>query len=285
MTVETPDGRRLGCMASGRGKAAVVGDRVRLEGGREGQLVVEVAPRETEFVRADALGRRAQVLAANVTRVFVVCAVEPPLREGLIDRYIVAAERAGAEAHVVFNKLDLLDDDEELDEEVRERLAVYPPLGYPVHFASAHDGRGIDGLRAAIVGQTGIFVGHSGVGKTSLLNALDPGLGERVQELSEGSGRGRHTTTTSALYRLPGGGEIIDSPGVRAFGLWGIEPDEVKLHFVEFGEYAQQCKFANCTHDHEPGCAVVDAVEAGHIHPERYESYLRIRDSLLHPER
>lgn len=282
LTIETPAGERRCYVVHGRGKTAVVGDEVFVERGPDGEgRVVDVAPRRTALVRADALNRRPQVLAANVTRIFVVCSIEPPLREGLIDRYLVAAHRAGIEAHVVFNKLDLLDGDPELAGEVRERLAVYPPLGYPVHFVSAVDGRGLDGLRAALDGQTGIFVGHSGVGKTSLLNALDPGLGERVQALSEATGRGRHTTTTSALYHLPGGGEVIDSPGVRGFGLWDMDPDEVKDHFVEFLEHAPACRFADCTHVHEPGCAVVAAVERGDIHPDRYESYLRIRDSLL----
>ncbi len=278
LTVATADGRRRGCEASGAGKGAVVGDDVFLDPSKT--VVVGVAPRRSELVRADALNRRAQVLAANLTRIFVVCAVEPPLREGLVDRYLVAAHRAGVDAEIVYNKLDLLDGDPELDEEVRTRLGVYPPIGYPVHYVSAHDGRGVDELRAAIAGQTGIFVGHSGVGKTSLLNALDPGLGERVQELSWGSMRGRHTTTTSALYTLPGGGEIIDSPGVRGFGLWGIDPREVRHHFVEFVELARACRFADCTHEHEPGCAVIEAAEAGEIDPDRYESYLRICQSL-----
>lgn len=281
-TVEIDGGGTIDCVARGRGKQAVVGDRVRFEDDADNEmaqgLVTGIGERRSALVRADALGRRAQVLAANLDRVFVVCAVEPPIREGLIDRYLVAAHAQGIAASVVFNKLDLAYDDER--EEIEEMLSVYPPLGYPVLATSAEDGRGLEALRAATRDQCSIFVGHSGVGKTSLLNALDPGLGERVQALSYASGRGQHTTTTSALYRLPGGGEVIDSPGVRGFALWGIDADAVRHHFPEFVERAPNCKFADCRHVHEPQCAVLDALEEGAVAESRYDSYLKIRASL-----
>lgn len=282
-TVEADDGARIDCIARGRAKKAVVGDRVRFEPDVSNEmaegLVTAIGERRSALVRADALGRRAQTLAANIDRVFIVAAVEPPLREGLIDRYLVAAHAQGIAATVVFNKVDLLEPDEA--EEVGARLAVYPPLGYPVLFASAESGHGVDELRVATRGLCSIFVGHSGVGKTSLLNALDPGLGERVQALSAASGRGQHTTTTSALYALPGGGEVIDSPGVRGFALWGIDADAVRAHFPEFVELAVQCRFADCRHLEEPQCRVVEAVEEGEIADSRYDSYLKIRESLL----
>lgn len=282
-TVETDAGERVDCVVRGRKQDVVVGDRVRFEPDVDNEmaagLITAVAPRESALVRADALGRRAQVLAANLDRVFVVCAVEPPVREGLIDRYLVAAHAQGLEAAIVFNKLDLAEP-EELDE-IREMLDVYPALGLELLYVSAEDGTGLDALREATRGRCSIFVGHSGVGKTSLLNALDPGLGERVQDLSVASGRGQHTTTTSALYALPGGGEVIDSPGVRGFGLWGIDADAVRHHFPEFVERAPGCKFADCRHIHEPQCAVLAALDAGEIAESRYDSYLKIRASLM----
>lgn len=282
-TVETDDGERVDCVARGRGKRAVVGDRVVFERGVDNEmaegLVTDVGPRAGALVRADALGRRAQVLAAHLDHIFVVVAPEPPLREGLIDRYLVAADMQGIDASIVFNKLDLVDDPEEL-EDTRDRLAVYPPLGHAVYFVSAHAGEGLDALRAATRERCSIFVGHSGVGKTSLLNALDPGLGERVQALSESSGRGQHTTSTSALYALPGGGEVIDSPGVRGFALWGVDPASLKQHFPEFVERERACKFADCSHIHEPGCAVIEALDDDEIASSRYDSYLKILESL-----
>ncbi len=281
MTVET-DSALVPCIGHGPGKGAVVGDRVWFSRDADTDMadgvVRDVAPRDSELVRAGSMGRRAQILAANVDTVFVVVSVEPPLREGLIDRYLAAAHQAGIDARVLFNKVDVLDDQGLID--VLERLRVYPEVGYPLHLTSAVTLQGVDGLREALVGRCSIFVGHSGVGKTSLLNVLDPGLGERVQALSGSSGRGQHTTTGSELYTLPSGGDVIDSPGVRAFGLWGMEPEEVKDCFVEFAARAGECRFADCQHLAEPGCAVKAGLEAGELSAARYESYLRIRESI-----
>ncbi|MCK6573899.1 ribosome small subunit-dependent GTPase A [Myxococcota bacterium] len=271
------DGERRPCTARGQGKGAVVGDDVTVDG----EVVTGFAARRSELVRVDALGDRPHVIAANVDVMFIVCAVEPPLREGLIDRYLVAAHAARIAPVIVFNKTDLwLDDDPEDEEDFRERLSPYPPLGVPVIYTSAQENKGLAAVRKALKGRLGIFVGHSGVGKTSLLNALVPGLGHKTQELSEQSGRGRHTTTHTELFRVPGGGEVIDSPGIRAFGLWAIPPDQVRHHFVEFAKFAGQCRFMDCIHDREPGCAIKDAVEREVISPFRYEAYLRIKDSL-----
>ena len=281
MTVETDDAL-VPCVGHGPGKGAVVGDRVWFSLDADTDMadgvVRAVAPRDTELIRSDAMGRRAQVLAANVDRVFVVVSVEPPLREGLIDRYLASAHQAGIDARVLFNKIDLLDDEGLID--VLERLRVYPEIGYPLHLTSAASGQGVDALREALVDRCSIFVGHSGVGKTSLLNALDPGLGERVQTLSGSSGRGQHTTSTSALYTLPGGGDVIVGVGVRAFGLWGIDPEDVKDCFVEFAGRAPDCRFGDCQHVAEPGCAVKAGLEAGELSAARYESYLRMRESI-----
>lgn len=283
LTVACADGTTCECVARGKGKGTVIGDRVRFIEGADTEmaegLVVEIEPRDRVLVRANALGRREQVLAANLDHIFVVVTIEPPLREGLIDRYVVAAHQQGIDASIVFNKVDLLTDADAI-EDVGDRLAPYPALGYPVYFVSAAARKGLGDLRTALQSKCSIFVGHSGVGKTSLLNALDPGLGERVQQLSDSSGRGRHTTSASMLHTLPGGGEVIDSPGVRGFGLWDLEPEALRDHFVEMAQRAGQCRFKDCQHLSEPGCAVLAAVESGEIAQSRHDSYVRIRESL-----
>ena len=285
--VEAGD-EEITCVARGKGKRAVVGDVVRFIDNADTDLargvITEHEPRESELIRADALGRRAQAIAANLDRIFVVVANEPPLREGLIDRYLVTAEAQGLETHIVFNKVDLIADDPEAIADVGQRLAAYPPLGYPVHFVSAATGHGIAELQAALADQCSIFVGHSGVGKTSLLNALCPGLTEPVNVLSAASGRGQHTTTTAQMYRLDNGGEVIDSPGIRSFGLWGMPAEDVRLYFVEFNELSDECRFSDCQHISEPKCAVLAALEEGAISAVRYASYLRIRESLSAPD-
>jgi ribosome biogenesis GTPase / thiamine phosphate phosphatase len=284
LIVETEAGALVRCVAQGRRKTVVVGDNVGFAPDTETTLaqglVLEVLERRSALTRADALGRREQILAANIDTIFIVVCTEPPLREGLIDRYLVAAEMQGIDAEIVFNKVDLIASDPEQLEEVAARLAAYPPLGYPVHFVSAHAGHGVNELAGAFEEQTSILVGHSGVGKTSLLNALNPVLAERVNELSDSSGRGQHTTSASALYHLPGGGDVIDSPGVRAFAIWDLDPRELRDYFVEMKALVKACKFGDCQHMHEPGCAVLEALEEGDIAASRYESYLKIRESL-----
>jgi len=286
--VETEEEARLACVARGKGKRSVVGDLVRFIDHADTDLarglIIDHEPRESELIRADALGRRAQAIAANLDRIFVVVANEPPLREGLIDRYLVTAEAQGLETHIVFNKVDLIAEDPDAIAEIGHRLAAYPPLGYPVHFVSAATGHGIAELRDALADQCSIFVGHSGVGKTSLLNVLCPGLAEPVNVLSAASGRGQHTTTTAQMYRLDNGGEVIDSPGIRSFGLWGMPTEDVRLYFVEFNEISDECRFSDCQHIREPKCAVLAALEEGAISEVRYASYLRIRDSLDAPD-
>lgn len=286
LTVEGSDGRRFDCVAKGRGKRAVVGDRVyvQADAGTElaEHLVIGYAPRETELARADAFGRRAKVIAANVDQLWVVVAIEPPLRPGLIDRLLVAAEAQGIEAGIIFNKIDLLSP--ALRAEIKPLLDVYRHIGYPVLDVSAHSGEGLEALQAALNAHTSVLVGHSGVGKTSLLNALCPGLVERVQALSEASGRGIHTTTAAALFTLPTGGEIVDSPGVRTFALWDVDPEALRDYFVEFVPFAEACRFSNCRHVNEPNCAVKAAVEAGQISELRYDSYLRMRATLAGEE-
>ena len=276
-------GAELPCIARGHGKAAVVGDAVHFiwEQSELGcGVVVAVELRENALVRADALGRRPQTLAANLDRLWVVSALDPPPKSGLIDRYLVAAHANHIPVGLILNKVDLFMDVEHV-EELESLLRPYRQLKLPILLLSALEGDGVDELRAALRGQRSAFVGHSGVGKTSLLNALVPGLDEPVNEVSEATGKGQHTTTTSTLYTLESGGELIDSPGIRGFGLWGMSPIELKDHFVEFLQYAPECYFNNCVHLHEPDCAVLNALEAGEIDIDRYDAYVRIYEDLL----
>jgi ribosome biogenesis GTPase len=203
--------------------------------------------------------------------VVVVAVADPPLHPGLIDRYLIAIERGGAGAAICVNKCELGSGDT-----IEPVLKPYRSLPAPVVICSAHTGAGIDDLRAIIAGKLCVFVGHSGVGKSSLLNALLPGAGAATGGVSEVTGKGRHTTTRSQIYDLTGGARVIDTPGVREFGLWKLDLAEVRLYFHDFDEAAASCRFSDCTHLHEPDCMVRAQVEAGLIAPARYRRYQSI---------
>jgi len=237
----------------------------------------EAAPERGELARADprSAGRR-QVLAADVDQVAMVVAPGPGLRFGLVDRFLIAVERSGARPLLVVNKSDLLRDPaQEL-----AGLEPYRVLGLPIVLCSALTGNGIAALRDRLRGSLNVLVGQSGVGKSSLLNALVPGLGLRTGATRERDGKGRHTTSSTTLHQLPDGGQVIATPGVRQFGLWGVERRELSDFFPEFGGYAPACRFGDCLHDREPGCAVRDAAERDAIAAARYASYLRVLASL-----
>ena len=248
-----------------------VGDRVLFAEAR----VSHVLPRRSALRRPDPRSpRRSRVLVANVDRVLIVVAARrPPPKPGLIDRLLVAVGQSGAAPVLVVNKLDLLDDPEAIE----PLLGPYRELGLELSLVSAESGRGIGALRRSLAGQLCALVGHSGVGKSSLLNALG-GLETPVGEVRDFDGKGRHTTTAARLFDLGEGLRVIDTPGIRSFGLWRIPPEQLSAHFHEFE--GRGCRYRDCTHSHEPDCGVIAAVERGAIARARYESYLRILESL-----
>ena len=276
--VEDAGGRLWRCRVPRRQGPVVCGDRVAWlpEHGDQGR-VVEVKPRRSALVRPGA-GGRLKPLAANIDRLLVVVAPAPPPERGLLDRYLVAAELLDLPAAIVCNKSDLLDAAARAD--MAAGLAVYGHLGYPVVWASTRTEDGLAALRALLQEDTAIFVGQSGVGKSSLVKALVPEAELRTGALSAASGLGRHTTTAARLYHLPGGGAIIDSPGVRDFHLWPVEPAELARGFREFHPFLGRCRFRDCRHLEEPHCAVRAAAEAGAIDSGRYAGYRRLLQAM-----
>ena len=253
-----------------------VGDEVLLEPFGESHRVTAVLPRRSLLTRADPHdARRSRAIAANVDIVVVVVAAKaPPLHPRLVDRYLVAVERSGARAALVVNKVDLLEDDELRD--VLALLQPYRGLGLPVLLCSVTDGDGIEELRGALSGATCVFVGQSGVGKSSLLNALHATAEAKTGAVRAGDGRGRHTTSASSLYELPGGVRVIDTPGIRRFSVDDADAVTLADGFAEFAPYAARCRYRDCAHTHEPGCAVKAAVDDGAIARSRYTSYLKL---------
>jgi ribosome biogenesis GTPase / thiamine phosphate phosphatase len=253
-----------------------VGDRVLMRLMSETYRVTAVLPRSSLLARADPhVPQRRRAIAANIDAVVVVVAVQaPPLHPRLIDRYLVAVQSSGAQPVLVVNKTDLLGEGERHD--LLARLQPYRSLGMPVLPCSAGRGDGVDAVREALAGKTCVFVGQSGVGKSSLLNALDAEAAAKTGAVRDGDGRGRHTTTSSALYDLPGGIRVIDTPGIRRFSVEDADGATLAAGFAEFSQFAVHCRFRDCTHVHEPGCAVRRAVADGAVPRSRYASYVKL---------
>jgi len=252
------------------------GDRVQVEES-EGQFIVRgVASRSTWLSRhTGGKGRlKQQIIAANVDLlVIVAAAVNPPFRPGLVDRFLIAAQLGGVTPVLCINKIDLVDREPEATD-------LYRELGLEIFITSCKTGKGLDTLRDRLAGRISVLAGHSGVGKSSLLNRLDPALRIVTRELSEATNRGRHATTSAALYELRGGIRIIDTPGIRSLGLWDVTPEEVSFYFPEIAALSTHCKYRNCTHIHELSCAVRQAVDQGALPSQRYQSYKRVRTAL-----
>jgi ribosome biogenesis GTPase len=258
-----------------------IGDFVRVQPleDRRG-LVYHVEQRQSHLGRG-ASGHRGMehVIAANVDLLLCIAAADrPDFRRTIIDRYVVAALLGDVTPVIILNKVDTVEG--ELRDLLYEEISIYEDLGYQTFMISAQTGEGLEDLREAIAGATSVLVGQSGAGKSTITNALLGYSARRTSEVREKDRRGTHTTIDSVMLPLPGEGYLIDTPGLREFGIWDLEPTELDGYFVEFGDYLQKCHYLPCTHTHEPGCAVRAAVEEGYIEEGRYMSYLAIFNSL-----
>ena len=259
------------------------GDRVRWRLTRPGKgMIEEVLPRETQLSRlrpGPGRTRFEHVIVANPDQaVFIFAVREPTPHLRMLDRLLVIAETNDLPVLVCANKIDLLDD----EDEAHRLFGVYEEIGYPVIYTSARIGQGLEEMRERLGGQLSVLSGPSGVGKSSLLNAIQPDLGLATRHLSRATGKGRHATVGVRLWPLDDGGYVADTPGLREAGLWDIEPEELAWHFVEMRPYLSDCRFSSCSHTHEPDCAVKAAVEAGVISEARYDSYCRLLPWTLH---
>ena len=254
-----------------------IGDRVEVRSTEGGKVMIEaVLPRERVLSRRDPGREVEQVLIANPDQaVFVFSCADPDPNFRLMDRLLVMAESASIPSLICANKVDLVK-----TSSAKEEFGEYSEIGYPVLYTSALKGKGIKLLRKHLKDKISVFAGPSGVGKSTLLNAVQPGLGLQTEEVSD-VGLGAHTTVLRELLPLEDGGYVADTPGLRAFALWDVEPEELDGYMPDLAALVDQCEFNDCTHTHEPGCAVVAAVEDGRISPERYDSYLRMREGAF----
>ncbi len=279
-TVETGQGFTVcqlrGKLKQGRatGDIAAIGDRVHITVLPDGSGVIEeVEGRERAIVRLDPRpqGEYQQVLLANPDQaVFIFACAHPHPKLKMLDRYLVIAEKQKVPPLIVANKTDLVEDASAI-------FGVYKSIGYHVLYTSTKLNAGLEELKEVLTGKVSAFAGPSGVGKSSLLNAIQPGLGLAVNEISTAMNKGKHTTVTRQMFPLVGGGYVADTPGWKSLALWDTEPEEMDAYFPELRDLVPHCQFSDCTHTHEPGCAVRSALDEGKIHRERYDSYLRLR--------
>lgn len=279
--VSTAGGAGIRCRLRQNLELLVPGDDVVWQAldGEDSGVITALLPRSSLLARPDAFGNP-HPLVANLEQILIVTAPLPHYSTDLVDHYLVAAESSGITPLLVFNKTDLIFNEVE-KQAIEEDLQRYRDIGYPVFHTSSTTGEGMDILLTRLQGKTSAFVGQSGVGKSSLISALCPDEEIRIGTLSGHSGLGRHTTSTTRYHVLPGGGAIIDSPGVREFSLWHMKADELIQGFIEFRPLLGQCRFRNCSHRHEPGCALLQAVREGKISAERLDSYQRLLSSEI----
>ncbi|MGC9054248.1 MAG: ribosome small subunit-dependent GTPase A, partial [Candidatus Hydrogenedens sp.] len=253
------------------------GDRVLVDYQEDGEPIIRgIAPRKSKLSRlsVDREGPPEQVISANVDILFIVASVkQPTFKSGLIDRFLIVAENGNVEPVIVINKIDLIDT---LPEEVK----IYQNLGLKTIFTSCVKKQGIGEIIKLLENKIGVLAGHSGVGKTSLLRCICPDVDAVTLEISQKTEKGKHATTNTHLYCLSNGGKLIDTPGIRSLGFWDIDPRSLDYYFPEISRFSEMCRFNDCSHVHEPNCAVREAIKRGEISIIRYESYLRIRKSI-----
>jgi ribosome biogenesis GTPase len=288
--VRTDDGDTLDVPMRGRLKKLddtlklTVGDEVSLEAGTQGEswVIGEILPRRSQLARRmPGGGHGERIVAANVDQVMIVFAAakpEPHLR--MLDRFLVIAEGNALDARIVINKIDLVD-----ESDTREKFSDYMKAGYAMNFTSVKERIGLEELHDALAGRTSVLSGPSGVGKSSLLNGMYPGLNLRVGEISESVNKGRHTTVGALMHPLPDAGFVVDTPGLREVGMWGMPSEDLDSCFPEFRPFLDNCRFGDCTHIAEPDCGVRDAVESGLVSAVRYDSYVKLRGELEDTEK
>jgi ribosome biogenesis GTPase / thiamine phosphate phosphatase len=274
LVVEDQNKNLFRCVARQNLGAIVCGDRVIWQKAQNDEGVIVAVEERTSLLQKPGFGGKLKPMAANIDQIIIVSSVQPPPNPYLIDRYLIAAENLPATPVILLNKTDLLDESNRSSIEAIEN--EYTSIGYKIIKASNVLNHGFNELQKALKTRTSIFVGLSGVGKSSLINHISPELDIRVGGLSEASGEGKHTTTSSTLYHLECGGKIIDSPGVRDFGLWNSSADDILYGFKELRPFIGQCKFSNCAHESEPGCAIQQALSDNKITMKRFNNYKKI---------
>ena len=286
-TVKTVEGSVVECKIKGNFRLkgirstnpVAVGDHVEIElNSQNTAFITAIGDRKNYIIRkSQNLSKQSHIIAANVDQAFLVVTVErPQTSTTFIDRFLATAEAYSVPVVLVFNKTDLLDDS--LMRYQRMMTDLYETVGYKCVAVSAETGEGMDGLMTMLRDRITLLSGHSGVGKSTMINRLLPGVNLRTAEISDAHNTGMHTTTFSEMLPLPGGGYIIDTPGIKGFGTFDMEPEELTSYFKEIFRFSKDCRFSNCTHTHEPGCAVLKAVEDHYIAASRYQSYLSMLD-------
>ena len=286
-TVRTDDGQLIESKIKGNFRLkgirstnpVAVGDRVELIVNQEGTAFITAIDDRRNYIirKSQNLSKQSHIIAANVDQAFLIVTINyPQTSTTFIDRFLASAEAYRVPVILVFNKTDLLDEDERRYQQMM--MTLYENIGYQCIAISAEKGTGVEILESLLQGKTTVLSGNSGVGKSTLINRLVPGASLRTAEISDAHNTGQHTTTFSEMIELPGGGYLIDTPGIKGFGTFDMEPEELTSYFKEIFRFSKDCRFSNCTHTHEPGCAVLQALENHYIAQSRYQSYLSMME-------